>query len=221
MISSENVSFIDGSSDALEPADETNIELNQQNSTMDFIIHEDPSEIIESLESDFTRISEDIRIEKEKNEKLKLSYSNTLKVTTNKQKQILNKLKNLLKKDSESESVQEALDLIGNIEPDDNVPQEKPAPQVKELEKKAQQIKSNVEKQQLENKNLKQLIKERRSERDDLKYQLEEINSQIEEEKEKRIQLKEKFKSIAENVKKRDAYWKEKIQNLESQINDQ
>lgn len=177
---------------------------------------DDSDDIIASLKREKARLVEELSAEKRRSESLKQTFSKSLAVASAQQKSKLACLRDLLQPDSENPAVKEALKYIGDVKNDTTIIPD--TPRVNELAKQAQDAENSVEKLRQKNQKDKKKLKELMNECDELRQQLDEINTSAEQYAESMHELKDKFINMKATLKKRDAQYKERIAALEAEL---
>ena len=180
----------------------------------------DQSETIASLQKEQQRLSEELAAERRRSESLKATFTASLAQEASQQRKKLLRLRTILEGEGDNPAVKEALKFIGHLDEDDPS-QPREAPQMRELAEQAKSAEETVARQHEENQKLKTKIRAIMAERDELIQQLEDLNSQIEATAESRHTIKTKLKTLAANYKKKEADWKERVAELEAQIESQ
>jgi septal ring factor EnvC (AmiA/AmiB activator) len=187
--------------------------------TADATPADDAAETIASLQREHQRLTEELNSERHRSETLKSAFSKSLTEAADRNRQKLARLRTILEADDENATVQRALLLIADTgAPSRAAPPE--SPRVKELIEAAHAAEAAVARQSAQNQNCKDEIRALSAARDERAQHLEDVKAQIEAQRASRQQLKEKLKNMAAHFKKGEAEWKEKMAQLDAEIED-
>lgn len=173
---------------------------------------------IASLQKEQSRLCEELNAERRRSENLKTTFSRALALASSQQKDKLSSIKRiLLNAPQKSQVIQLALKYIQDIETQDSsvVPD---APKLSELTQVAKEAELSGEKEAKLNRALKKKYAQVKEEKDDVKKEVEIAKQNLEKVTEDRRALKEKCKSFVENVRKREAQWKERYAALQAEL---
>lgn len=180
-------------------------------------IPDDQTDTIISLKREKARLQEELENERHHNESLKLTLTQSLSRTTSHQIEILMKLRELMRPARKQPSIQQALQIVGDL---DELQQQSSfeSPKFSELNQKVQESQKLVSQLRQEGVNLKKQLKAKTRERDDLQSQLEDLNNQIEALKNSKAKIDQNFKTMKAKYQKRNEIWKTKVADLEAEL---
>jgi DNA repair exonuclease SbcCD ATPase subunit len=180
---------------------------------------DDAAETIASLQREHQRLTEELNSERHRSETLKSAFSKSLAEAADRNRQKLAQLRTILEADGGNATVQKALLLITETAPPSRPPQPE-SPRVKELIEVAHAAEDALAHQSAQNKTRRDEIRELMAARDERARHLEDVKAQIETQQATRQELKEKLRNMAAQYKKIEAGWKEKIAQLDAEIED-
>lgn len=178
----------------------------------------DKDEQIASLQKEQSRLCDELNSERRRSENMKTTFSRALSLASTQQKEKLASVKRILLNAPEKNNViLLALKYIQDIETQDNsvVPD---APKLSELTQVAKEAELSGEKEEKLNRALKKKLAQVKEEKEDVEKELEIAKQNLEKVSEDRRNLKEKCKSFVENVRKREAQWKERYAALQAEL---
>ena len=198
------------------------IELKKQEKRSSVLVQQfpvdDQNDQIAALQREQSRLCEELTAERRRSESLKATFSRAVTLAAAQQKEKLNAIKRVLQNAQKKSAVtQKALKYILSLENKENaeVPD---APKLSELTQQAKEAELSNEKEQRLNRALKKKLVQVRDEKQAMAQEVETAQQNLDQIVEARRELKEKCKTFVQNVRRKEAQWKERYAALEAEL---
>ena len=198
------------------------IELKKQEKRSSVLVQQfpvdDQNDQIAALQREQSRLCEELTAERRRSESLKATFSRAVTLAAAQQKEKLNAIKRVLQNAQKKSAVtQKALKYILSLENKENaeVPD---APKLSELTQQAKEAELSNEKEQRLNRALKKKLVQVRDEKQAMAQEVETAQQNLDQIVEARRELTEKCKTFVQNVRRKEAQWKERYAALEAEL---
>ena len=179
-------------------------------------IDQSTSQKIANIQREQSKLCEDLNSERRRIETLKSTFLRAQCLSSSQFQTKLDQISNILLK-SDNQTAKDVLSRIQSIKDEDN--NHTPGtPRLTVNTSRINAIESQIEQAKMKNKSLEMDLEQATQTNIELKQKLEDMNQQISKLSATKKELKEKFKFVVATFKKRDASLKERVNELQSKL---